>query len=218
MGRPPSLPTPPGETDAERRLVEEACRVCGPLLSAFLLAGYGREESLKCRSFGVTATDDLGPSGLRIVEARSGTGLDLPSGREPLVFAAVLLRLIEGSDGARVLMHHRELLESLGRGDTAEGRLFVQHALVKYAEMTFVEVRPPRHGTARSADPVTITHLHPIVELSTAATRMGAEMSDDAVFRLEFGDGFVAGLFSGGLSGAVWERVMAGGAESMAND
>lgn len=212
MGRPPSLPTPPGETETERRLVEELRRVCGPLLSAFLLAGYGREESVKCRSFGVTARDDLGPSGLRTVKAYSGVEFDLPSGQDPLIFAVVLRRLFEGSDGPAVVMYHREALDSLGWEDTAERRQFVQRALAKYADMTIVEVRTPRHGTTRSADPVTITRLHPIVEYRTASARTGAAAGDDAAFRLEFSESFAAGLPSGCLFGAVWEELLGGGA------
>lgn len=211
MGRLPTTPPPPGETETERRLVEGVRRVCGPLLSVFLLAGYGREESVKCRSFGVTARDNLGPSGVRIVEAHSGGELDLPSGREPLVYAAVLRRLFEGSEGSEVVMYHREVLESLGWEDTAEGRQFVQRALDKYADMTLVEVRTPRHGPTRSTDPIMITRLHPIVEYRTAAKITGAGVGDDAAFRLEFSASFAAGLFSGGLFGAVWEELLGGG-------
>lgn len=192
--------------DSERRLVEEVWRACGPLLSTFLLAGYGREESVKCRSFCVTARDDLGPSGLRTVKAYSGAESDLPSGREPLVFAAVLWELFKGTDGPEVLLYHREVLESLGREDTAEARQFIGRALAKYTDMTIVEVRPPAHGPRLSADPVAITRMHPVVELRTVTARAG----DDAAFRLVFGASFAAGLSSGGLFGAVWEDMTSG--------
>ncbi len=205
MDRPTDTPIPHGETETERRLVEEVRRVCGSLLSTFLLAGYGREEPARCHSFGVTARDDLGPSGLRIVQAYGGDG-GLPAGREPLVWAALLRELFRAAGGAReVATHHRRVLEDLGWENTAEGRTFVQRALVKYADVTVVEVRTPRHGAKDQREPIRISRLHPVVEYGAALPR--GEVGEDASFRVEFSGSFAAGLTSGGLFGAVWEEV-----------
>jgi hypothetical protein len=202
------MSTHPDETEDERQVVEDVRRVCGPILGSFLLSGYGQEQSVRGRTFPVTARVFPHPEERRLVQTRHDGWTEMPRGREPLVWAALLQGLFESPRrGSELFLYHRQVLEALGWENTSEGRAFVQRALAKYADLTILEMTPLRPTPTPPTDLRYITTLHPVVECQTTMTRERNMVSENASFRLEFSETFCAGLVSGGLFGAEWIEI-----------
>jgi hypothetical protein len=204
------MSTQPDETEIERQLVEEIRLFCGPPLSAFLLAGYGREEDVRCRTFRVTARNARHSAERQLVQICHDGWTELPRGREPLVWAVLLRELFESQPGSRdLLVYHRQVLEALGWENTVEGRALVQRALGKYVDMTLV-VSALRQSPSTGEYFTYVHRLHPIVESQTVLAGEGGVVDEDASFGVEFSETFCAGLVSGGLYGTEWIEMIAG--------
>jgi hypothetical protein len=203
------MSTQPDETEIERQFIEDVRRACGPLLSTFLLAGYGREQLLRVRAFSVTSRVAHHPAERRLVQMRNDGSMELPHGREPLVWAVLLQELFVIPRRRRELfLYHRQVLEALGWDDTAEGRALVQSALIKYTDLTILDFAPLRPTTKPPTDFMYTTTLHPVVECQTVMTSERGFASEDASFRMEFSETFISGLMSGGLFGAEWIEII----------
>jgi hypothetical protein len=196
----------PTQTEIERRLLDELRRVCGAPLGDFLLAGYGADEAVERRAYVVHARISQCLVERRYIEVRNDSETGLPCGREPLVWAAVLLTFFEGPRDSYVVgRRYRHLLETMGMTATAEGRAFIEDALAKYLRLTIIEVKAHQRMRVPGDEHIFVTRQHPVVEFQSTGRAMTDNVLDDgASFGLEFNRAFSTGLINGGLFAAEW--------------
>ena len=194
------------QTEIEQRLLKDMRRVCGAPLGDFLLAGYGEDERVDRRAYVVRARIGQGRVARHYIEVRGESETDLPCGREPLVWAAVLLDFFEGPLGSYVVgQRYRRMLEALGMADTAEERALIEDALAKYLHLTIIEVKAHQRMGVPDDKHIFMTLQHPVVEFqSNGMATTGNMLDEDASFRLEFNQAFSTGLINGGLFAAEW--------------
>jgi hypothetical protein len=125
-------------TEAERDLLDTACRVLGVNLSVFLLSGLGEPHHPR-RLYTARSIRAHG-SGLTFqVEAVSDSGEGLPGSRDPLVMAALLHLLWTGERGRdEVVFRDEELLERLSWPDNPESRSSIEAAVERYYSTAYV--------------------------------------------------------------------------------
>jgi hypothetical protein len=120
-------------SEAERDILESARRLLGNSLGNFLLSGLGETEVTRRRTFAAWGVGHHAGSFTYEVEAVGDSEMGLPSGREPLVMAALLGLLQERQppDG-RVNFREGEVLDRLGWSARGDSRGVLKQALEKY--------------------------------------------------------------------------------------
>ena len=194
------------QAQSAQKLIGEVRRLLGAPLGTCLLAGLAEDEVVKRRAYVLTARFGQHAAERRYVELMGAERTGLPHGREPLVWAAMLRAVFEGQrDGYVVGRHHRQVLKLLGWADSAAGRALVEEALAKYQHLTILEARAQPRTLAPSEEHYFVTGLHPVVEYqSSGLAATDGVLDEDASFRLEFSQAFIAGLRAGGLFATEW--------------
>lgn len=119
-------------TEAESDLLDTARRVLGTNLSEFLLSGLG-EPLQPRRLYTARSVRAHGPGPTFRLEVVSDSGEGLPSGRDPLIMAALLHLLWTGESGRdEVVFRDEALLERLSWPNTAESRNSISEAVERY--------------------------------------------------------------------------------------
>jgi hypothetical protein len=120
------------QTGAKHDLLDTARRVLGDNLFEFLLSGLG-EPHYPRRRYTATSIRGHGPGVTYQLEAVGESRKGLPSGRDPVVMAALLHLLWTGGRGQdEVVFSEEELLGTLSWPDTRESRLAVEAAIERY--------------------------------------------------------------------------------------
>jgi hypothetical protein len=128
---------------SERRLLEFALDLFGESLSRFLLSGTGEETETQVWFFTVSFSDVQGAARTREIRVEPDDIPDepriLPGRREPLVILALLRLLIEDH---RISTHtlsysQEQVLNILGREDTAATRSAIDGAVKRYANLSY---------------------------------------------------------------------------------
>ena len=120
-------------SEAERDILESARRLLGDSLGDLLLSGLGEIEVTPRRTFAARGVGHHAGSFAYQFEAVGDPEMGLPSGREPLVMAALLGLLQERQppDG-RVNIREGEVLERLGWPATNDAGRVIKQSLEKY--------------------------------------------------------------------------------------
>jgi hypothetical protein len=120
-------------SEYERDILESARRLLGNNLGDFLLSGLGETENTHRRTFAACGVGHHAGSFNYEFEAVGDSEMGLPSGREPLVMAALLDLLQERQppDG-RVNFCEGEVLDRLGWSARGDSRMLLKQSLEKY--------------------------------------------------------------------------------------
>src|SRR5215213_8963489 len=102
-------------TDTEWKVVSETRRLLGPNLANYLLSGLGESGNVHCRAF-TAVSDSSQPEEVTYqFETRDGSErVGLPSGRDPLMLAALIELLLERQPlNSRISFRDGDVLERL---------------------------------------------------------------------------------------------------------
>lgn len=120
-------------TEAERSTLEEAHRLLGDNLTAFLLSGVGETDVTHRRSFSAQSIPSHGEEITYQLEMINDSAQGLPIGRDPLVLASLLDLLWERQPlDSTILFHESDILEKLQWPQSDESRRLIKLALERY--------------------------------------------------------------------------------------
>jgi hypothetical protein len=125
-------------TKAERGVLDQGCRLLGDNLASLLLSGLGDNGLTHCRAFTAQGISSDSEEVTYRFEMRNDSVQGLPSGRDPLVLAALLHLFVEQwlmDDSARFTMS--ELLHRLQWSPTTESQLLITQAIAKYVSTAY---------------------------------------------------------------------------------
>jgi hypothetical protein len=130
-----------------RNTIDEAYRLLGPNLSAFLLSGPGETCITHHRAFAARITPDHGAEITCQLKMINDSEHGLPIGHDPFVIA-VLLNLLheEMRMDDTVDFTACDLLQSLGWSQLIESQPMVERAVERYASTTYCLIEPTISG------------------------------------------------------------------------
>lgn len=197
---------------AERAVLDQVRHLLGVNLAALLLSGLGRSEIIHCRAFSAhysspldkiltfklvkrDTTPGIPPPDVEItyrLEMRNDSARGLPSGRDPLVLAVLLLRLVElrrRDDTARFTMS--EILERLRWSQDSESQSLVTQAIEKYISTAYCLL----NSTAFEEEQSSNLHLRLkriLIGYETASeVSAGRERDEQRLIKVQFPPSFV---------------------------
>jgi hypothetical protein len=131
-------------TVVEQGVLTGTRQLLGPHLADYLLSGMGEAQATHCRAF---VTHDASPGNDRVTyrfEMGSDSAQGLPTGRDPIVMAALisLLRERQLMDDA-VAFDVGSMLDTLGWPRNKESHLALLRAVERYAGTTYCLIDHP---------------------------------------------------------------------------
>jgi hypothetical protein len=179
-------------TSAERTALDQARRLLGNNLSAFLLSGLGDTQITHRRTFTARSGPEQGDETAYQLEMTNDSEQGLPIGTDPLVMAHLLKILREEMRMAdNVDFNVADLLKALGWSQTLDSHLLIKQAVERYALTNFclIDQAASDAGSRSCFQRLLIGYVTISKSLSAKAA------SQQLLMKMQFFPSFIYGVF-----------------------